>query len=858
MFVSPLLATVVAGAATAGIVAAFVVDSKWLEERRRAPDGESARPGADALYFSPDTAPAGFATRRSALLAPGLLGVFAGVSAAMVPALPTLTRWYAALLAALARVHRAEVLGHGGSLSFRPFLLVFILLLSGFWLGTWRRRMAFCLFATLLYIGAVLPLDVLLARFQSRLLPEPLSQVGGIAAGLVGLFTIIVSVFARCQLPTGVVVHRERPRSWRLLARLAACILVATGCVAVYVLARNRWFPHFSVQLLGGLDSLVVLFLLSLTGLLLACSALDRKRRPQTTATPAVAFLIPAYNEAVGIAECLGAIDQAAARYPGDCVVYVIDNGSQDATVEVAQRALGECAHLRGQVLACLEPGKGRALNLGLTQVREDIIVRIDADTNVAPDIVGRLVSWFQDESVGGVSGLPLPKRVSTPRWLYPLRVIEVYYGVAFLRVAQTAADAVLVMPGLVAAYRRSVVVGLGGFGEGFNGEDADITMRIGRLGYRIVTDPGVKVYTEVPATLSHLREQRQRWARGLFHMASRNLSSISMLQGPRAVWNLPWSIFNAARRTMMVPCLLCAAVVSVLDPSVFSLREVSVVAGFLIGLQLIIISLLLVCCGEVAVLPFAPAYVVFRMYRAYIAFEAVLTLPLSPARQATAPVMLSWSRRNPRIALPLAGMAVGGAAAAFLLPQHHPIAPTIPLASAAATGGSAHKSVSRRPRSRTAASPPAPAGWVISTASAACSLRLPASWQLIAGSRHQGPGWIVVARPSGQVASFRCAVAPSTGGDPHELALRVESIVAKHTGFRLLRFGARTVSRRDAYEIEYLDRTHGVLLHHRRVFVKGRVQLEAMAPEARFAILAPTFEAIIDSYAGRRPPVSR
>ena len=37
--------------------------------------------------------------------------------------------------------------------------------------------------------------------------------------------------------------------------------------------------------------------------------------------------------------------------------------------------------------------------------------------------------------------------------------------------------------PGLVAAYRRSAIVRLGGFGEGFNGEDADASMRIGRLG---------------------------------------------------------------------------------------------------------------------------------------------------------------------------------------------------------------------------------------------------------------------------------------------------------------------------------------------------------------------------------------
>jgi cellulose synthase/poly-beta-1,6-N-acetylglucosamine synthase-like glycosyltransferase len=815
----------------------------------------SARVGVAEHYLSPDTAPTGFAGRRSALVAPGLLAAFTVASATITPALPTLTDSYAELVGFFARVHRADLLGRGGSLSFRPFLLVFILLLGGVWLGSWRRRAAFCFFAVPLYIGAVLPLDVLLARLHGQFVPAPFSQVGGIAAGLVGLIVIIVSVFARCELPPGVIVHRERPAARGLLVRLTACVLVAAACVSAYVIVRNQAFPHFSVRLLGGLDSVVVLFLVSLTLLLLACSALDRSRRPRTTATPPVAFLIPAYNEAAAIAECIAFLDRAAARYPGRCFAYVIDNGSPDATVAVARRMLKRCVHLRGTVLVCSAPGKGRALNMGLARVREEIVVRIDADTIVTHDVLERVVSWFHDDSVGGVSGLPLPKRSTAPRWLYPLRIIEVYYGVSFLRVAQSAADAVLVMPGLVAAYRRSALVRLGGFGEGFNGEDADVTVRIGRLGYRIVTDPGIKVYTEVPTSLAHFREQRQRWARGLFHMASRNLSSISMMQGPRGIWNLPWSVFNAARRTMMVPCLLCAAVVEVLDPSVFSLREVSVVAGFIVGLQLIIISVLLLIHGEAAVMPFVPAYVAFRMYRAYLSFEAMLTLPLAPARRATAPAALAWSRRNPRLALPLAGTAAVGVIAALWAPSFQRADPTYPVPATPARPQPAPPALRYGPGLSRAAS--VPASWTLSS-SAACHLRLPVSWRLVAGARHQGPGWVVVARPSGQSGIIRCAVAPVTVGDPYRLARRAEAIAVSRPGFRLIRFQSRRISGRIAYEIEYQDRAHGVLRQHWKVFVTGRAQLEASAPAARFPALAATFERIFESYGGRRPPAGR
>ena len=55
-------------------------------------------------------------------------------------------------------------------------------------------------------------------------------------------------------------------------------------------------------------------------------------------------------------------------------------------------------------------------------------------------------------------------------------------------------------------------------------------------------------------------------------------------------------------------------------------------VAGFLVGLQLVVVSLLLIAYRQFAAIPFVPAYLVFRMFRAYTAFETLLTLRLKPA----------------------------------------------------------------------------------------------------------------------------------------------------------------------------------------------------------------------------------
>ena len=58
------------------------------------------------------------------------------------------------------------------------------------------------------------------------------------------------------------------------------------------------------------------------------------------------------------------------------------------------------------------------------------------------------------------------------------------------------------------------------------------MAVRLGRTGLRIVTDLNVRFYPEVPATLGQLREQRRRWARGIFCVAARNGSGVAMAQG--------------------------------------------------------------------------------------------------------------------------------------------------------------------------------------------------------------------------------------------------------------------------------------------------------------------------------------
>ena len=81
------------------------------------------------------------------------------------------------------------------------------------------------------------------------------------------------------------------------------------------------------------------------------------------------AVLIPAYNEAAHIARVIG-VARAAALGP----VWVIDDGSSDATAATAQAAGAEVLRLPKNL------GKGGAVFAGAAHVDTDVVVMLDAD----------------------------------------------------------------------------------------------------------------------------------------------------------------------------------------------------------------------------------------------------------------------------------------------------------------------------------------------------------------------------------------------------------------------------------------------------------------------------------------------
>ena len=237
-----------------------------------------------------------------------------------------------------------------------------------------------------------------------------------------------------------------------------------------------------------------------------------RERQPKPEFTPAVAILIPAFNEEKVIERTVRAA--LMSHYPNFRVI-VIDDGSTDKTYQVAKSAFSsEIAS--GKVLVLTKPnsGKAEALNYGLEHVTEEIFVGIDADTVIARDAVSRLVPQFLDSRVGAVAGnAKVGNRVNLwTRW----QALEYITSQNFERRALNALGAVSVVPGAIGAWRTSAVREVGAYHIDTVAEDGDLTMALLENGYRVVYEDRAIAWTEAPMNARGLMRQRFRWSFGI------------------------------------------------------------------------------------------------------------------------------------------------------------------------------------------------------------------------------------------------------------------------------------------------------------------------------------------------------
>ena len=254
----------------------------------------------------------------------------------------------------------------------------------------------------------------------------------------------------------------------------------------------------------------------------------SRRTRPAApTLTPGdVAVLVAAHNEELVIAHT---IRSAMSLVPAGNV-FVVSDGSGDDTVRIALDAGAEVFDLR--------PNRGKAGALAAAirhfrlAERFEVVMLLDADTQLSPDYFVTGLPQFEDPAVVAVAGRAATLADPQPtdpmgRMLIAYRE-RTYVATQYLQKYGQAAsplNSVAIVPGFASMYRSRILDRVDIDASGLVIEDFNMTFevhakKLGRISFR----PGAAIaLTQDPDQFDDYVKQVRRWSLGFWQTVRRH-----------------------------------------------------------------------------------------------------------------------------------------------------------------------------------------------------------------------------------------------------------------------------------------------------------------------------------------------
>ena len=334
----------------------------------------------------------------------------------------------------------------------------------------------------------------------------------------------------------------------------------------VYLWFVFGFFIAFSIVHSG----LLVLAAIELRRYAARASPATLRRALRSPLAPAIAVLVPAFNEASGIADSVRSL--LALDYP-KIEVVVINDGSTDGTLArltevfdlrpVRRPTPPYLPHrpVRGiyaprsrlplLVIDKENGGKADSLNAGLNFASSPLACSVDADSILEQDALAKVALPFIEDPgrtlvtagmVRVANGCRIERgrvlQVGPPSSRFAMfQVVEYLRAFYGIRTGWAAINALLIVSGAFGLFRRDAVIAAGGYRTDTVGEDFELVVRLHRLRrdarqpYRIVHVPDPVCWTEAPEKARYLRRQRRRWHRGCMETL---LIHRRMLMNPR------------------------------------------------------------------------------------------------------------------------------------------------------------------------------------------------------------------------------------------------------------------------------------------------------------------------------------
>lgn len=222
-----------------------------------------------------------------------------------------------------------------------------------------------------------------------------------------------------------------------------------------------------------------------------------------------LSIIIPAYNEQENIESTIRSV--ISADYPKKEII-VVDDGSLDKTYEIVKNLAKKknTKEIELKIVKGQHKGKAIAVNLGMKHAKYDFIAVLDADTEIDRNALKSIMQPFSDGNVAAVASvLRVKKEMSILNWFQQFE----YATSSAWRYVIDKINGLCIVPGFC-AFRKSMLMDVGGFTGNTCVEDYDICMYLRKKKYNIAMSDAI-AYTRAPSTFSGLIKQRVRWSRG-------------------------------------------------------------------------------------------------------------------------------------------------------------------------------------------------------------------------------------------------------------------------------------------------------------------------------------------------------
>ncbi|MEM6926346.1 MAG: glycosyltransferase [Myxococcota bacterium] len=235
-------------------------------------------------------------------------------------------------------------------------------------------------------------------------------------------------------------------------------------------------------------------------------------------------------------------LPEVLAQAPADAEVRVVDQSSAPARLAVAE-TLRQLDDARLVHDLHHPPGLPAARNAGVARSEGRIVLFLDDDVELRPGCIAAHLAAYRDPTVGGVVGRIEERRLVPNAWRVTNRIGR--SGRIVTRLDGPDARDIETLKGANMSLRRSAIEQAGGFDVGFGGtsllEDADLSARVRKLGFRLRYEPDAAVlHQHVPTGGVRHGAPDAAWWR--FHNTARYVRRhYGVVAAPELLWTFGW-----------------------------------------------------------------------------------------------------------------------------------------------------------------------------------------------------------------------------------------------------------------------------------------------------------------------------